>query len=101
MISCWIYSNSPRISTENTNIPSVKTSKGRRRKSSANIYRANSSQSKRPLLQAARENLEVVRLYLRLIKDLKQISLGKFVTLNEKIESVSKQLSAWQKSSKE
>ena len=67
----------------------------------ANIYRANSSQSKRPLLQAARENLEVVRLYLRLIKDLKQISLGKFITLNEKIESVSKQLSAWQRSSKE
>jgi len=67
----------------------------------ANIYRANSAQSKRALLQAARENLEVVRLYLRLIKDLKQISLGKFVTLNEKIESVSKQLSAWQRSSKE
>jgi four helix bundle protein len=67
----------------------------------ANIYRANSSQSRRPLLQSARENLEVVRLYLRLIKDLKQISLGKFVTLNEKIESVSKQLSAWQRSSKE
>ena len=38
---------------------------------------------------------------IELIKDLKQISLGKFVTLNEKIESVSKQLSAWQRSSKE
>ena len=62
----------------------------------ANIYRANSSQSKWTLLQSARENLEVVRLYLRLIKDLKQVSLDKFITLNEKIESVSKQLSAWQ-----
>jgi len=64
-----------------------------------NIYRANSSQSKRALLQSARENLEVVRLYLRLLKDLKQVSLDKFIILNEKIESVSKQLCAWQKSS--
>ena len=64
-----------------------------------NIYRANSSQTKRDLLQTARENLEVVRLYLRLIKDLKQINLEKFIVLNEKIESVSKQLAAWQKSS--
>jgi len=64
-----------------------------------NIYRANSSQSKKELLQSARENLEVVRLYLRLIKDLKQINLDKFIALNEQIESVSKQLSAWQKSS--
>ncbi len=63
-----------------------------------NIYRANSSHSKKELLQSARENLEVVRLYLRLIKDLKQINLKKFIVLNEKIESVSKQLSAWQKS---
>jgi len=66
----------------------------------ANIYRANSSQSKWALLQSARENLEVVRLYLRLIKDLKQINLEKFIVLNEKIESVSKQLCAWQKSTK-
>lgn len=66
----------------------------------ANIYRANSSQSKWTFLQSARENLEVIRLYLRLLKDLKQISLEKFITLNEKIESVSKQLCAWQSSSK-
>ena len=65
----------------------------------ANIYRANSSQSKWTLLQSARENLEVVRLYLRLLKDLKQINLEKFITLNEKIECVSKQLAAWQKGS--
>jgi len=63
-----------------------------------NIYRANSSQSKKLLLQSARENLEVVRLYLRLLNDLKQINLDKFIALNEKIESVSKQLCAWQKS---
>ena len=66
----------------------------------ANIYRANSSQSKWQLLQSARENLEVVRLYLRLLKDLKQINLEKFITLNEKIECVSKQLFSWQGMSK-
>ena len=64
-----------------------------------NIYRANSSYKKKELLQAARENAETIRLYLRLIKDLQQISLAKFVRLNEKIESVSRQLTAWQRSS--
>ena len=64
-----------------------------------NIYRANRSESKKALLQSARENLEVVRLYLRLVKDLKQINLERFISLNEKVESVSKQLAAWQKMS--
>ena len=66
----------------------------------SNIYRANSSQTKFALIQAARENLEVIRLYLRLLKDLKQVNLDKFIKLNESIESVSKQLCAWQKSNK-
>jgi len=65
-----------------------------------NIYRANSSYSKAVIIQKARENVEVIRLFLRLLKDLKHINIKKFVWLNEKIESVSKQLSAWQKSSK-
>ena len=62
-----------------------------------NIYRANCSLNKTNLIQAARENTEVIRLYLRLIKDLKQISLAKFIKINEVIELVSKQLSFWQK----
>jgi four helix bundle protein len=65
----------------------------------ANIYRANSSFDKFDYIKSARENLEVVRLYLRLVKDLKQINTEKFVKLSQKIESVSKQLSAWQKAS--
>ena len=65
-----------------------------------NIYRANSSYSKKAIIQSARENVETIRLFLRLLKDLKQVNLKKFVYLNEKIESVSKQLFAWQKSSK-
>ena len=63
-----------------------------------NIYRANSREYKKDLLQTARENIEVVRLLLRLIKDLKQINLNKFIAINEKIENVSKQLTGWQKS---
>ncbi len=63
-----------------------------------NIYRANSVQNKRAVLQSSRENIETIRLFLRLLKDLQQINIRKFVFLNEKIESVSKQLTAWQKS---
>jgi hypothetical protein len=65
-----------------------------------NIYRANSNYSKKAIIQSARENIETIRLFLRLLKDLEQVGLKKFIYLNEKIESVSKQLAAWQKSSK-
>ncbi len=64
-----------------------------------NIYRANSSADKGPLIRAARENAETIRLYLRLTKDLQQINLQKFVALNERIECASKQLSGWQRAS--
>lgn len=63
-----------------------------------NIYRASSGYSKKEKIQSARENIETIRLFLRLTKDLKQINLKTFVQLNEQIESVSKQLTAWQKS---
>jgi len=62
------------------------------------IYRANSSHDKREKIQSARESVEVIRLLLRLLKDLKQINMNKFIMLSEKLESVSKQLAAWQKS---
>ncbi len=65
-----------------------------------NIYRANSSASRQQLIQAARENIEMIRLDLRVLQDLKQLNLKKFVFLNEKIEAVSKQLVAWKKFSK-
>ncbi len=62
------------------------------------IYRANSRQEKRPVIQQARENVEVIRLYMRLLRDLKQVSIRQFVDINEKIEDVSRQLTGWQKS---
>ncbi|GHT51371.1 hypothetical protein FACS189474_5700 [Bacteroidia bacterium] len=62
-----------------------------------NVYRANCRENKEklPLLQSGRENVEVVRLLLRLLQDLKQIGLKEFVLANEKLESVSKQMAAW------
>ncbi|MBN1480418.1 hypothetical protein EH223_20385 [candidate division KSB1 bacterium] len=64
------------------------------------IYRANSKQEKWQTLQTAREHIEVVRLFVRLLKDLRQISLEKFVQVNKNIENVSKQLTGWQKTVK-
>ncbi len=64
------------------------------------IYRANSTLADRKgKIQSAREALEVIRLFLRLLKDLKQISLPKFVAINELMESISKQLTAWKNQS--
>jgi hypothetical protein len=65
-----------------------------------NIYRANARGHKTPMLEAARENAEVIRLLLRSLSDLKQMNLDRFVGISQKLESVSKQLAAWQKSQK-
>ncbi len=64
------------------------------------IYRANCSAEKNRELSKAREHTEVVRLLLRLTKDLRQIDLKKFVMINDKLESVSRQLTGWQRSNK-
>jgi len=52
------------------------------------LYRANSSKEKAIILQTAREKLEDIRLCYRLMFDLKQIALKKWVMVNEKIELV-------------
>ncbi len=65
------------------------------------IFRANSRQEKKPHLSKAREHIEVVRLMLRLSHDLKQVSLKEFALASEKVESISKQLAAWEKSCRE
>jgi len=62
------------------------------------IYRANSKQNKTETIQEAREKIEVLRLFIRLMKDLRQISLKRFVQINKQVENVSKQLTGWQKS---
>jgi hypothetical protein len=65
------------------------------------IYRANCRVQKKILLSNARENLEVVRLLMRLANDLKQFTLNDFVQANLLVESISKQLVAWEKYSVE
>ena len=63
------------------------------------IYHANSTQQKTEHLVKAREHVVVVKLQIRLLMDLKQISLKQYAAAAEQIESVSKQLAAWHKSS--
>ena len=64
-----------------------------------NIYKANKSKKETRLhyINGARQNVEVVRLLLRICKDLKVIGLKGFVALNMQVENLSKQLSSWQK----
>ena len=64
------------------------------------IYRVNTRHQKADVLQIAREQIDVIRLLIRVMKDMKQISLEKFVRINEAVENVSKQLTGWQKSQK-
>ena len=66
-----------------------------------NVFRANCREDKCALLGSARENAEIVRLLLRLLNDMKQMKLEKFVDLNALLESISKQLTYWQKSAKQ
>jgi len=63
-----------------------------------NVYRANSRTDRSALIEAAREHAEVVRLLLRLLQDLKQISLKEFVQANEHLEDISRQLAFWHRS---
>lgn len=64
------------------------------------IFQANSAfDTRRQYIQYAREHTEVIRLYSRLLKDLKQVNVKKFISINEKIESISKQLAKWMEKS--
>jgi hypothetical protein len=65
-----------------------------------NIYRANKAMDKAIAIGEARENVEVIRLFVRLMQDFNQLGLKKFVEINMAIEEVSKQLSGWEKYNK-
>lgn len=62
------------------------------------IYKANTMNDKIPLLVSAREKLVVIKLHIRLLHDLKQLSVKQFALLSLHIEGISKQLVAWHKS---
>ena len=60
------------------------------------IFQANNDFSERKTkISMAQVKIERIRIYLRILKDLKQIGLDNFVTLNEKIEIISRQLISW------
>ena len=64
-----------------------------------NVYKANKSKKETRLayIDAARQNIEVVRLLLRITKDLKIMGVKGFVFLNVQVEELSKQLTSWHK----
>ncbi|MBU0682761.1 MAG: four helix bundle protein [Candidatus Omnitrophota bacterium] len=62
------------------------------------IYKANVSRGKEIHIDSCRESVEVVRLLIRLLHDLRQISIKRMIALNVLIENISKQLSGWKKS---
>ncbi len=63
------------------------------------IYEANrgSTEEKQELIGRARKANETIRLLFRLCLDLKLCSMKNFVRLSNHVESISKQLAAWQK----
>ncbi|NDV70289.1 four helix bundle protein [Dysgonomonas sp. 25] len=63
------------------------------------IYRINISKHDRETYFArSREQIELIRLLLRLMKDLRLIAIRRFSVLNEYVESISKQLTGWSRS---
>lgn len=64
------------------------------------VYKANATKEKYQILGDARERIVIVKLQLRILRDLKQISTKTFAIVAEQTEILSRQLSAWQKSTK-
>lgn len=62
------------------------------------IYEANAEEDKLLVLCRCRKYMVEIKLYLRLLYDLKQISMKRFVCVTEQVEGVSKQINAWHKS---
>ena len=62
------------------------------------IYQANASHQKIGYIRSARVSMVKVKLQLRIAHDLKELSLNQYISTAELAESISKQLSAWEKS---
>ncbi len=61
------------------------------------IYRANLTAEKAPLIEQAREQLVPVKLLVRLLHDTQQLSTKQYALLCDNLETISRQLTAWQK----
>ncbi|MDE6879504.1 MAG: four helix bundle protein [Odoribacter sp.] len=62
------------------------------------IYQANTVAEKREYLRRATLHLLRLRVMLRVCNDLRLMNMERFIKLNEKVESVSRQLAGWEKS---
>ena len=63
------------------------------------IYQTNreNSQEKRDAINDAKIKVETIRLLVRMCHDLKLCKLRTFVNISEKVDTVSKQITAWSK----
>jgi hypothetical protein len=63
------------------------------------VYKANKTRNEKKYeqIELAREHIEVIRLLVRILKDLHVWSLKQFSILSFRIEEISKQLSQWSK----
>ena len=61
------------------------------------IYRANLTAEKAPLIEQAREQLVPVKLLVRLLHDTQQLSTKQYALLCDNLDTISRQLTAWQK----
>lgn len=59
--------------------------------------KANGNYEKREFIEKARERMVVIKLNIRVLHDMKQISLKQFAMLADRMESVSKQLASWER----
>lgn len=64
------------------------------------VYRINVVSEREQYFISAREQIEEIRILLRLMRDLKLTSNSRYSELNDFVESISKQLSGWHKSNK-
>ena len=61
------------------------------------LQRINASRDKVPLIGRARQLVAEIQIRMRVLKDVKALSVGHFTTLFDLSESVSMQLTSWQK----
>ncbi len=62
------------------------------------VYRANLTRDKEPHILKAREHIEVVKLMVRLLHDLRQMPVKNMAKITLNHDAISKQLAAWHKS---
>lgn len=63
------------------------------------IYRANKAIDKKLELDSFMGDFEVLKFELRLAKDLRLISIGKYSEISQIVDGIGKQISGWKKSS--